>query len=65
MTNLVITLPDDAFAKLKEIATNFQLTPEELVFMSIQEMLEQPENEFQRIVKYVLAKNAELYRKLA
>lgn len=65
MTNLVITLPEDTFVKLKEIATNFRLTPEELVFMSIQDLLEQPENEFQRIVKYVLAKNAELYRKLA
>ena len=65
MTNLVITLPDDTFVKLKEIATKFRLTPKELVFVSIKNLLEQPENEFQRIVNYVLAKNAELYRRLA
>jgi hypothetical protein len=65
MTNLVISLPDDTFARLNEIAMNFRLTPEELVFVSIRDLLEQPENEFQRITKYVLTKNAELYKRLA
>ncbi len=65
MTNLMIPVSDDTFLKLQEIAANFRITPEELVTVSINDLLEQPENEFQRIVKYVLAKNAELYRRLA
>ena len=65
MTNLIIPLPDDTFVKLQEIAANFRITPEQLVFVSIKDLLEQPENEFQQIVKHVLAKNAELYRRLA
>ena len=70
MTNLIIPLPDDTFVKLQEIAANFRITPEQLVFVSIKDLLEQPENKFQQIVfqqivKHVLAKNAELYRRLA
>lgn len=65
MTNLVITLPDATFVKLKEMAASFHLTPEELVRVRIQDLVEQPEDEFQRIVQYVLTKNAELYRRLA
>lgn len=65
MTNLVIPIPDDTFVRLREIASSFQLTPEELVFVSIQDLLEQPDSEFQRIIKYVLTKNKELYRRLA
>lgn len=61
----MIPVSDDTFLKLQEIAANFRITPEELVTVSINDLLEQPENEFQRIVKYVLAKNAELYRRLA
>lgn len=65
MTNLVIPVSDDTLLKLQKIAATFRITPEELVSVSIQDLLEQPENEFQRIVKYVLTKNAELYRRLA
>jgi hypothetical protein len=65
MTNLVIPVSDDTLMKLQAKAAKFRLTPEELVFVSIKELLEQPETEFQRIVQYVLAKNAELYRRLA
>ncbi len=65
MTNLVISIPDDTFVKLQAIAAKFQLTPEELVFVGIKDLLEQPEIEFTRLMQYVLSKNAELYRKLA
>lgn len=65
MTNLVISVPDDTYAKLQAVAAKFRITPEELVFVSIKDLLEQPETEFQQIVQYVLAKNAELYRRLA
>jgi antitoxin FitA len=51
--------------KLKEIADRFHVTPEELVQVSVNEILTRPEEAFQRALSYVLKKNAELYRRLA
>jgi len=65
MTSITIAIPDDRLLKLKEMAARFQLTPEELVRASIEEIITRPEDVFQRAVSYVLKKNAELYRRLA
>jgi hypothetical protein len=50
---------------VREVATNYRLTPEELVFVSIKDLLEHPDGEFQNAADYVLTQNAELYRRLA
>ena len=65
MTNITIAIPDDRLVKLQEIAARFQITPEELVRVSLEELLTRPEDTFQHAVSYVLQKNAELYRRLA
>ena len=65
MTTITISLPDDRLQKLKEIAMRLNIVPEELVRISIEELLTRPEEEFQRVLEYVLNKNAELYRRLA
>jgi antitoxin FitA len=65
MTNITIAIPDDHLLKLQEIAARFQVTPEELVRVSLQEILSRPEEAFQRAASYVLQKNAELYQRLA
>jgi predicted transcriptional regulator len=65
MTAITITLPDDRLLKLKEMATEIGVTPEELVRVSIEELLAKPEDTFKQVVTYVLKKNAELYRRLA
>ena len=65
MTTITITLPDDRLQQLKEIASRFQVAPEELVRASVEELLARPDEEFQRVLDYVLKKNAELYRRLA
>ena len=65
MTTITISLPDDHLQKLKEIATRFSVAPEELVRVSIEELLTRPEEDFRRALEYVLNKNAELYRRLA
>jgi hypothetical protein len=65
MTTITITLPDDRLLKLKEGATRLSVSPEELVRVSIEELLSRPDEAFQRAVNYVLEKNAELYRRLA
>jgi predicted transcriptional regulator len=65
MTTITISLPDDRLQKLKEIAAQFSVAPEELVRVSIEELLTRPEEDFRRALEYVLNKNAELYRRLA
>ena len=65
MTTITISLPDDRLQKLKEIAMRLNIVPAELVRISIEELLTRPEEEFQRVLEYVLNKNAELYRRLA
>jgi len=65
MTTITITLTDERLEKLKEIAMRFQVAPEELVRVSVEELLTRPEEDFKRALDYVLNKNAELYRQLA
>lgn len=65
MTTLTITLPDDRLAKLQELAARLHVTPEELATTSIAELLTRPDESFQQALRYVLTKNAELYRRLS
>ncbi|MBU0700751.1 DNA-binding protein [bacterium] len=65
MSNVMISIPDDRFLQLKEMAMHFRVTPEELAMVSIFNLLRQPEDRFQEAVDYVLKKNAELYKRLA
>ncbi len=65
MSTISITLSDEQLIKLREIASRFQLTTEELVRISIEDLLSHPEEEFREALKYVVQKNAELYRRLA
>jgi predicted transcriptional regulator len=65
MSTLTITLSDDRLAKLREIAEQFKIKPEDLARVSIEELLTRPEESFQQAADYVLHKNAELYRRLA
>jgi antitoxin FitA len=65
MNAITITLSDDRLAQLQEMATRFQVSPEELVRVGVEELLAQPDDVFQRVVAAVLKKNAELYRRLA
>jgi hypothetical protein len=52
-------------AKLKEIAGRFSISPEDLVRVSIDELLARPDDAFEKAAEYVLNKNSELYRRLA
>jgi hypothetical protein len=65
MSTITITLPGDGLLKLKERAAYFSVSPEDLVRVSIEELLTRPEEAFQQTADYVLQKNAELYRRLA
>ena len=65
MPTLTIALSEERLQKLQEMARRFQIAPEELVRVSIDELMSLPEEDFRRAVDLVLNKNAELYRRLA
>jgi len=65
MNTITVTIPHDRLSKLKEIAARFKITPEDLVRVSIEELLTRPEEAFQQAAQYVLDKNSDLYRRLA
>lgn len=65
MSTLTITLPDDRFLKLREIASRFGVAPEELARVGIEDLLTRPDEAFRQALENVLNKNAELYRRLA
>ena len=65
MIDISITLPEDKLAKLNEMAAAYGLSAEDLVRASIDDLIGASEDEFKRVVEYVLKKNEELYRRLA
>ena len=65
MTTITIALPDDRLLKLKETAARLGVAPEDLVRVSVEELLTRPEEAFRLALDYVLKKNTELYRRLA
>ena len=65
MTTITISLPADHLRKLREVAAQYRVAPEDLVRASIEELLARPEEEFKQAVEYVLEKNTELYQRLA
>jgi predicted transcriptional regulator len=65
MSTLTINLSDDRLRALKKLSTRLNISPEELVRLSIEDILTRPEASFQSAMEYVLEKNSELYRRLA
>ncbi len=64
MATLKITLSEEKFAQLKEKAKRYQVAPEELLRVGLEELLTRPDKDFQQAMDYVLTKNADLYRRL-
>ena len=65
MTTITIQLPDDQAKRLAALAERCQVSPEGLVVAKVRELLNQPDKSFDNAARYVLKKNAELYRRLA
>ena len=65
MTTITIELPSERLQKLQEMSLKFGVSMEELVRVSVEDMLTQPEEQFRQAAQYVLKKNAELYKRLA
>jgi predicted transcriptional regulator len=65
MTKYAIELEDERVRKLQERAEKSGLSPEILLRERIEAWLDEDEKSFEAAAKYVLKKNAELYRRLA
>lgn len=65
MTTLSISISEERLQKLKAVAVRYKVEPEELIQISIDELINQPEQAVLDAIEYVLHKNADLYRRLA
>ena len=65
MSALTINLTDDRLRALKKLSSRLNISPEELVRLSIEDILTRSEESFQSAMEYVLEKNTELYQRLA
>jgi hypothetical protein len=65
MKQLTITLPEEIAEQLKDASEKIGVKPEELLLVSLKEKLANMDSDFTDAMKYVLKKNAELYRRLA
>ena len=65
MEHITISLSEEVAAQLKDASKKIGIKPEDLVLVSLQEKLANLDSEFTDAMKYVLRKNAELYKRLA
>ncbi len=65
MTTITLTLKDEKVQQLRKTAESYGLKLEQFVTASIEDLISQPEPEFNDAVKKILKKNKELYKRLA
>ena len=65
MTTITIPLSDERVAQLQVLADEAGLPPEEFLRRRVEQLLDRPDEAFQKAADYLLQKNAELYRRLA
>ena len=65
MTTFTLELDESKAEALREKANRYGLKPEQLVTASIEDLVAQPESDFDEVAKRVLSKNEDLYHRLA
>jgi hypothetical protein len=65
MTRIIVEIDDNKAAILEDKAKKFGLLPEQFVTASIEDLISQPEADFEEAMRKVLDKNRELYKRLA
>lgn len=65
MNIITITPPDELMQKLQELAKRHQVTPEELVRATVEDLVSAPTESLEQALKHILSKNEDLYKKLA
>src|SRR5262249_61835108 len=65
MTTISVPISEERLQQLQELAQRAKVSPEELARAGLEDWLRQPREDFAQAARYVLQKNAELYRRLA
>ena len=65
MTTITIPISDERQTRLRDLAAQAGVPPEEFLRLRVEHWLEQPDAAFDKAADHVLKKNAELYRRLA
>lgn len=65
MASITIDIADDRLKKLHQLAHDRGMSPEALLKLSVDTLLDASKPELTQAANYVLQKNAELYRRLA
>ena len=65
MGTITIILPDERLSKLEDRAADLGITIEDLVRLSVDELLAKTDEAFEQAVSRVLDKNQDLYERLA
>ena len=65
MKEVTVSLREEEFDKLKGLATDLGIAPEELARLGLEDLLGQPDDAVRNAMAYVLEKNKDLYRRLA
>ncbi len=65
MARITVEIEDSKAALLTEKAKKFGLSPDQFVTASIEDLIAQPEPDFEEAMRRVLSKNKELYKRLA
>jgi len=65
MTTITVQLEEAKAQSLRKKAKRYGLNQEEFLTASIEDLIGQPDNDFDEAARRVLSKNKELYRRLA
>ena len=65
MTTITVQLEEAKAQSLRKKAKRYGLNQEEFLTASIEDLIGQPDNDFDEAARRVLSKNKELYKRLA
>ena len=65
MAIISVEIDESKAARLRQKAKRFGLNPDQLVTASIEDLISNPDPEFEEAMRRVLSKNRELYERLA
>ncbi|RZB33413.1 MAG: hypothetical protein SRB1_01157 [Desulfobacteraceae bacterium Eth-SRB1] len=65
MATITVEIEDSKAIILREKARKFGLLPDQFVTASIEDLISQPDPDFETAMRKVLSKNKELYKRLS
>lgn len=65
MTSITVQIEETKVEALRQKADRFGLAPEQFLAASVEDLIGQPDTDFDNAARRVLSKNQELYRRLA